>query len=332
MDSNRMKRRDFIATFAGSAVAWPLAVSAQVRPVPVIGFLGFESIDPKLLARFSHGLSEWGYFDGRNVAFEYRWAREQDQELPALAVDLVRHQVALIVATGGLVSAKAAREATATIPILFTTVLDPVENGFLASFNRPGGNATGLSLSTAELLPKRRELLQQLVPAAEKIALLMNDDDTGFGATEKAQIEAHKLVPAKLGLTAYFARSERDIEAAFVAMVRQNTDAVLINSDPLFGHQRAQIVALAARYALPACYARREFVEASGLMSYGPSATERWRQIGEYAGRILKGARPWDLPVRLHDQYELVINIKTAKALGLTVPPLLHAIADDSIE
>jgi putative ABC transport system substrate-binding protein len=300
--------------------------------VPVIGFLGSEAVDRNLLARFQDGLKEWGYVEGQDVGIEYRWAREENQQLSVLAAELVQRRVALIVTTGGFAGAKVAKDATATIPILFTSGVDPVVSGFLASFNRPGGNATGLSLSTAELLPKRLELLQQLVPAAKKIAFLMNDDDTGFGATEKTQIEAHKQVPAKLGLVTHFARNERDIEAAFAAMVGQHTDAVLVNSDPFFGHQRAQIVALADRYKMPAGYPRREFTDIGGLVSYGPSVTERWRQIGAYAGRILRGARPQDLPVRLQNKYELVVNMRTAKALGLSVPPLLHALADDSIE
>ena len=328
-----MRRRDFIAMLAASASAWPLLATAQVPPMPVIGILGSDTTDPKLLAKFGQGLEEWGYFEGRNVAFEYRWAREQNQSLSVLAAELARHKVALIVTAGGLPVAKAAREATATIPILFTTLLDPVENGFLTSFNHPGGNVTGLSFLNAELsLSKRLELLRQLVPRAAKIGYLFNNDDTGLGPKDRAQIETFELAANKLGLLVEDARNEGEIEAAFATMAGQQIDALLVGSDPFFSHRRALIVALAARYALPAGYPRREFAEAGGLMSYGPSATEAWRQLGQYAGRILDGARPEELPVRLHDQYELVINMQTAKALGLAVPPLLHGLADDAIE
>jgi len=301
--------------------------------VPVIGFLGFESIDSKVLAKFHQGLNEWGYFEGRNVAIEYRWAYSQDRQLPALAAELVRYRVALIVTTGGLAAAKAAKEATTEIPILFSGVgIDPVENGVVASFNRPGGNVTGLSLLTADLLSKRLELLQQMVPRAAKIAYLMNDDSTGLGPSETKQQEAERQIADKLGLSIHYARNENDIATAFAAMDQQRTEALLVASDPLFGHQRARLVALAERYAVPSGYSRREFSDAGGLMSYGPSITEAWRQIGEYAARILKGARPADLPVQLQNKYELVINMKTANSLALTIPPLLRAIADDVVE
>jgi putative ABC transport system substrate-binding protein len=327
-----MRRRDFITLIAGSA-AWPAVVIAQGRTVPVIGFLGFESIDSKVLAKFHQGLNEWGYFEGRNVAIEYRWAYSQDRQLPALAAELVRYRVALIVTTGGLAAAKAAKEATTEIPILFSGVgIDPVENGVVASFNRPGGNVTGLSLLTADLLSKRLELLQQMVPRAAKIAYLMNDDSTGLGPSETKQQEAERQIADKLGLSIHYARNENDIATAFAAMDQQRTEALLVASDPLFGHQRARLVALAERYAVPSGYSRREFSDAGGLMSYGPSITEAWRQIGEYAARILKGARPADLPVQLQNKYELVINMKTANSLALTIPPLLRAIADDVVE
>lgn len=328
-----MKRRDFIAILAGSATGWPLVATSQVPPMPVIGFLGRDATDPKLLAKFQEGLGEWGYFEGRNVAFEYRWARKENQELSVLAAELVRRKVALIATAGGLPVAKAAREATETIPILFTTLLDPIGDGFLTSFNHPGGNVTGLSFLNAELsLSKRLELLRQLVPRATKVGYLFNNDDAGLGAEEKTQIDSFEQRANQLGLLVEVARSRGDIETAFAAMSEQQVDALLVGADPFFGHERALIAALAARYALPAGFPRREFAEAGGLMSYGPSATDAWRQLGQYAGRILDGARPQELPVRLHDQYELVINMKTAKALGLTVPPLLHGLADVVIE
>jgi putative ABC transport system substrate-binding protein len=328
-----MRRRDLITILAGAAAAKPFAAIAQGRSAPVIGFLGPQLRDSKFLAKFHQGLNELGYFEGRNVTIEYQWGLDQNQQIPALAAKLVQERVALIVTTGGLAAAKAAKEATTTIPILFVGIgLDPVENGLVASFSRPGGNATGLSLFTTELISKRLELLRQVVPGAVKIAYLWNNDDTGLGANERAQIEADEHIARALGLTIHYARNEADIEAAFAAMAQQQLDALLVASDPFFGRQRAMIVGLAQRYALPAGYSRREFAEVGGLMSYGPSLAEAWRQIGQYAGRILNGARPEALPVQLQNKYELVINIKTAKALGLTTSPLLHAIADELIE
>jgi putative ABC transport system substrate-binding protein len=327
-----MRRRDFVKILVGSAAAWPLLATAQERALPVIGFLGSQSPDHALLAKFHQGLNELGYFEGRNVAIEYQWAFDQNQPLPALAARLAQHRVTVIVTTDGLAAARAAKDATATIPILFTSGLDPVENGFLASFNRPGGNATGVSQSYKELIPKRLEMLKQMVPKVSKVAYLQNDDSTGLGPGEKLQFETETHIADELGLVIHYARNESDIEAALGQMARQQIEALLVASDPFFSRQRALIVALAARYALSAGYSRREFVDAGGLMSYGPSRTESWRQVGEYAGRILKGARPEALPVQLWNKYELVINMKTAKSLGLTVPPLLHALADEVIE
>jgi putative tryptophan/tyrosine transport system substrate-binding protein len=317
----------------GLASLWPAAATAEVPALPVIGFLGPQSPAEELLASFHRGLNELGLFEGRNVSIEYQWVLNQKRGLPDLAAELVRRRVALIVCTDGLVSAKAAREATTTIPIIFVGVgLDPVENGFVASFNRPGGNVTGLSLLNAGLLSKRLDLLQQMVPPASRTAYLMNDDSAGLGPNEVKQQETERQIADKLGLVIHYARNAGAIESAFAEMARQPPDALLVGSDPVFSRQRAQIVALAARYMLPASYSRREFADSGGLMSYGPSRIESWRQVGRYAGRILKGARPGDLPVRLEDKYELVINMKTAKALGLAVPPLLHGLADDVIE
>ena len=327
-----MKRRDFITTFAGAAAAWPLVATAQVRPLPVIGYLGSQSSDHELLAKFHQGLNESGFIEGRNVAIEYRWAFNQREKLPELAAELVRRRVALIVTNGGLAAAKAAKEATTTIPILFISGLDPVENGFLTSFNRPGGNATGVSQSYIELIPKRLEILKQILPKVGKVAYLQNDDSIGLGPSEKLQYETETHIAGELGLVIQYARNESEIEAAFTSMTQQQIEALLVAADPLFGRQRTVLVALAERYALPVGYSRREFVDAGGLMSYGPSLSESWRQIGIYAGRILNGARPEDLPVRLHDKFELVLNMKTAKALGLTVAPLLRALADEVIE
>jgi putative ABC transport system substrate-binding protein len=327
-----MRRRDFIRILAGSAATWPLVATAQAPVVPVIGFLGSQSGDPELLAKFHQGLNELGYFQGRNVEIEYRWAFNQNQQLRAMAIDLVQHRIALIVTTGGMVAAKAAKAATTTIPILFLSGLDPVATGMVASLNRPGGNVTGVSQFHSALIPKRLEVLRQMLPKAGEVAYLQNDDITGLGPGEKLQIETEILMAKELGLVVHYARNEGDIETAFASMAQQRIEALLVGSDPFFGRRRAQLVALAARYALPAGYSLREFADAGGLMSYGPSVPEAWRQIGQYAGRVLKGARPEDLPVMMQSKFELTINMKTAKALGLTVPPLLRAVADEVIE
>jgi putative ABC transport system substrate-binding protein len=330
-----MRRRDFISVLAAeaAAAAWPLAARSQQRPAPVVGFLGPRAPDPVLLTNFHQGLNEWGYFQGRNVTVEYRWALDEQLPLGAAAAELARDRVALIVTAGGMATAKAASEASDSIPIVFIGVgLDPVENGFVASFSHPGGNATGLSVATTELLSKRLELLHQIVPKAARIGYLYNDDDAGLGAGGRSQISLDKRTAAELGLSVQCARDGRTIEAALGSMARQDIQALLVASDPLFSKQRELIVTLAARYGLPAGYTRREFADAGGLMSYGPSHTESWKEAGRYAGRILNGARPRDLPVKLQNKYELVINMKTARANGLTVPPLLHAIADEVIE
>ena len=327
-----MRRRDFITILAGSAAAWPLVATAQAAVVPVIGFLGSQSPDSQLLAKFHQGLNEFGYFQGRNVEIEYRWAFNQNQQLPSMAIDLVQHRVALIVTTGGMVAAKAAKEATTSIPILFLSGLDPVANGLVASLSRPGGNVTGVSQFHSALIPKRLEMLRQMLPKAREFAYLLNDDSTGLGPVEKRQIGTETQMAEELGLVVHYARSESDIETAFASMAQQRIEAVLVGSDPFFGRRRGQLVALAARYALPAGYSLREFANAGGLMSYGPSVPESWRQIGQYAGRVLKGARPEDLPVMMQSKFELAINMKTAGALGLTVPPLLRAVADELIE
>ena len=327
-----MRRRDFITVLAGFPAAWPHAAAAQARAVPVIGFLGGQAPDHVLLANFHQGLNAWGFFEGRNVAIEYRWALDQSQRLPDLAAELVRQRVALIVTAGGLAAAKAAKDATTTIPVLFISGLDPVENGFLTSFNRPGGNATGVSQSYKELIPKRLDLLRQMLNKVGKVAYLQNDDGTGLGQSEKEQFETETRIAGELGLVIHYARSDSGIETAFASMAQEQIEALLVASDPFFGRQRALIVALAERYALPAGYSRRGFVDAGGLMSYGPSLRESWRRVGEYAGRILNGARPEALPVQLQNKYELVINMKTAKGLGLNIPPLMHAIADEVVE
>jgi len=295
----------------------------------VIGFLSSQSLEPKLMAMFHQGLNELGYFEDRNVKVEYRWAHNQLQQLPAMAAELVQHHVALITTTGGLVAARAAKEATATIPIVFISGLNPAENGFVASLSRPGGNATGVYQPTFELMSKRLELLQQLVGKTNKITYLMNHNTTGLGPAERRQQEDQRQMASDLGLAIHYAGKESEIEAAF-ALTAQQSDALLVGSHPFFLSKRALIVALAARHALPTFYARREFTEAGGLISYGPSIPESWRDMGRYAGRILKGNRPQDLPVIVQNKFELLINTKTAKTLGLTVPRLL--LADETVE
>ena len=435
-----MKRRQFIALLGGTAVAWPLAARAQQRqPMPVIGILGSQS--PAALASeiaaFRRGLSETGYVEGQNVAIEYRWAEGQNDRLPALAVDLVGRQVAVIVATGGTPPALAAKAATAEIPIVFGVGTDPIAFGLVASLNRPGGNLTGVTALFDELAPKRLELLHELIPAATTIALLVNptnpnaatqstdlqqparklglqlhilyaraerDFDTVFEAVSQLRVGAlliggdaffdgsardslvalaarhaipaiyfnrkfvaaggllHELIPAattiallvnptnpnaatqstdlqqparKLGLQLHilYARAERDFDTVFEAVSQLRVGALLIGGDAFFdGSARDSLVALAARHAIPAIYFNRKFVAAGGLMSYGGSLTEMFRLIGIYTGRILKGERPTELPVQQATKIELVINLKTANALGLTVPPTLLVAADEVIE
>jgi putative ABC transport system substrate-binding protein len=330
----RVRRRDFITMLTASAAAWPFGAVAQPAAIPVIGYLGSQSPDRELLASFHRGLNDFGYFEGRNVAIEYRWAFSQNRTLPILAADLVQQRVSLIVAGGGSVAAKAAKEATSTIPILFISGFDPVREHLVESYSRPGGNATGLSHYNVDLMSKRLELLKELVfprtemAAPTQIGYLINDDETGLEA-ETGQFQEVKDWVRRLGLVMYSARPGNDIEAVFASMAEQKVKALLVGSDPVFLRKRALIVELAARYSLPAGYRNREFVEAGGLMSYGPRLPDSWRQIGQYAGRILDGAKPEDLPVMFPRKYELVINMKSAKALGLAFK---RTLADEVIE
>jgi putative ABC transport system substrate-binding protein len=309
-------------------MAWPLGANAQGPAVPVIGFLSSASPGPfaPLLGAFHLGLSEGGYVEGRNVAIEYRWAEGQYALLPQLAADLVRRRVSLIAATGGSQSARAAKAVTETIPILFIGGPNPVGEGLVASFNRPGGNVTGVAVYTSELMPKRLELLNELVPHAATIALLLNP--TGFAADAEAKDVEAAMSATRQRLVVINASSEGDLESAFLSAVRQRADALLVGADPFFNSRRAQIVALAARHAMPAAYPWREYADAGGLMSYGSSIPAAYRQIGQYAARILKGDKPGDLPVQMPTRFELIINLKTAKSLGLTVPPMMFAAAE----
>jgi putative ABC transport system substrate-binding protein len=326
-----MRRRKFLAGL-GSAVLSPLTARAQQPAVPVIGFLNSGSLDRyrPFLAAFRQGLNDGGYVEGRNVVIEPRWAEGRYDRLPELAADLVRRRVSLIAATGGSTSAHVAKRATSTIPILFIGGPDPVGDGLVSSLSRPGGNLTGVGVNTSELMPKRVELLLELIPGATKIALLQNREFAGANAGQR-EVDAatralgRQMILLKVG-------SPSDLEAAFETAVQQQADALLVTSNSLFTDRRVEIVALAARHALPAAYAWREFVEAGGLISYGPNVAWAYRQIGQYASRILKGAKPADLPVMLPTNYEFVINLKTAKALGLAIPPDMLAIADQVIQ
>jgi putative ABC transport system substrate-binding protein len=329
-----MRSRDFVALLAGLMAAWPLSAIAQAPPVPVIGFLHAQSEGPSYLdvAKFREGLNEQGYVEHHNVVVEYRWGNNTPDTLPALATDLVQRQVAVIVTAGGLVAARAARSATTTIPIVFVTGLDPAENGFVASLNRPGGNATGVVNYNRELVPKRLELLRELVGPATKVAYLMNEDLTNLGAGAKKQFEDEKSTASRLMQLILDARSEAQITASFAEAARQGIGALLVESDPYFTNRRNLLVALAARYGLPAGYQQREFADAGGLMSYGPSGPDSLRQAGRYAGRILKGANPAEMPVLTPEKLELVINLKTARTLGLSVSASLLVSADEIIK
>ena len=327
-----MKRREFITLLGGAAAAWPLAARAQDLTVPLIGFLNSASPDPfaRLVDAFRQGLREGGYVEGRNVRIEYRWAEGQFARLPELAADLVHRRVSLIVATGGTVSARAAKEATATIPILFIVGPNPIGDGLVTSLNRPGGNATGVDLYTSDLLPKRLQLLEKLLPRAARIAVLVNPSDAAHELETKYVEDVMRVTGQQMVLLKVSA--EGDFEPALISAVQQRADAPLVSANPFFTQRRVQLVALAARHAIPAGYPWREYTDSGGLMSYGPSIAGAYHLIGRYASRILSGEKPTDLPVQGPTSYELVLNLKTAKALGLEVPPLLLAIADEVIE
>ena len=327
-----IRRREFIFTLGGAAAAWALAASAQRPNCPADRLSQQRLARPfaRLVDAFRQGLREGGYVEGRNVTIEYRWAEGQFARLPELAADLVHRRVSLIVATGGTVSARAAKEATATIPILFIVGPNPIGDGLVTSLNRPGGNATGVALYTSELLPKRLELLEKLLPRAARIAVLVNPSDAAHELETKYVEDAMRVTGQQMVLVK--ASAERDFEPALVSAVQQRADALLVSANPFFTQRRVQLVALAARHAIPAGYPWREYTNSGGLMSYGPSIAGAYHLIGRYASRILNGEKPTDLPVQGPTSYELVINLKTAKALGLEVPPSLLAVADEVIE
>ena len=321
-----MRRRRFI-TLLGGAAAWPLAARAQ-QPMPVIGYFSARSpvTDVSMLSAFQQGLNETGYVEGRNVAIEFQWAEGRSDRLLELAHDLVRRKVAVIVTTGGESTARAVKAATSTIPIVFISGIDPVESGLVASLSRPGGNLTGVSSFLLPLIPKQIGLLSELAPNAVLIGALISPETSRIANLE----EAGRAVGRRLIILS--ASTDADIDVAFEAFIQQRVQALLIGPGPLFVTRMDRFVAFAARHSLPAMYSRRELVDAGGLVSYASSTAEGYRQIGIYAGRILKGEKPSDLPVVQPTRFELVINLKTARALGLDVPPTLLAQADEVIE
>jgi len=325
-----MDRRAFIGSVGAGLVAAPFAVRAQNSAIPVIGFLSGQWSGPwaSYVAAFRDGLGEAGFVEGKNVAIEFRWAEGRYDQLPALAADLVRRNVAVLVAAGGGI--REAKAATSTIPIVFTTGNDPVDTGLVASLAHPGGNATGISFVTSQLATKRLELLHQLVPNTTVIAMLMNPRTVAPETRVRSMQEAARSLGLQLEIVS--ARTEAEIDAAFVTMAQLRAGALIVDSDPYFNGRREQVVALAARHAVPAIYDARAFVDAGGLMTYGGSLPDIYRQAGIYTGKILNGAKPADLPILQPTKIALVINLKTAKSLGLTIPQSLLLRADEVIQ
>jgi putative tryptophan/tyrosine transport system substrate-binding protein len=328
-----MKRREILTLVGGAAASWPLAARAQQAAMPVVGFLHPQSPDAFVepLRGFRQGLKDTGYSEGENVAIDYRWADNQVGRLPALAGDLVRKPVAVIVAAGGAVSPLTAKASTTTIPIVFVVGDDPVRLGLVPSLSRPGGNLTGINFFTVELAPKRLEILRELVPGAARVAVLVNPANTDNAEATVREVQAAARVMG-LQIQVLNAGSSNEITAAFATLARERPDALLVGTGPPFTGRRVQVVQLAAYHRIPAIYALRQIAEIGGLISYGASLTDAYRQVGVYAGRILKGAAPADLPVVQSAKFELVINTETARMLGLSVPPSLLARADEVIE
>lgn len=326
-----MKRREFITLLGGAAAAWPLAARAQQQSTPVVGFLNGASADSYAdrVRAFRQGLAETGYLEGRNVAVEYRWADGQYDRLPALATELVRRQVAVIVA-GANAGALASRAATSTIPIVFSIAADPVEVGLVASLNRPGGNLTGVTNLNTELGPKRLELLHELVPAARVIGVLVNPTNRNAETLSRELQAASRTMGLPIQIV--HASAENDFDTAFATLSQQQAGGLVIGADAFFNSRSERLAVLTVRHRMPAVFQFREFAAAGGLMSYGGSFTDSYRLAGVYTGRILKGEKPANLPVQQSTKAELLINLKTAKALGLTVPLPLLGRADEVIE
>jgi putative ABC transport system substrate-binding protein len=325
-------RRKFLATLGGAAVAWPLAARAQQPPMPVVGFLHSGSPEPlaNRVAAFRKGLGEAGYVEGQNVAIEFRWAEGQDDRLPDLAADLIRRRVAVIATPGSTPASLAAKAATTTIPIVFLMGGDPIALGLVASLNRPGGNATGVHLQLVEVVAKQLGMLRELAPGANRFVALVNPN-TAFTDAVVKDLQASALALGVL-IEILRAGTGREIDAAFADLVQKPGGALLVGPDAVFISRRAQIVTLAARHAVPAIYFTRDFAEIGGLMSYGPDIVNLYHQAGIYVGRVLKGGKPAELPVVQPTKFELVVNLNTARMLGLTVPDKLLATADEVIE
>jgi putative tryptophan/tyrosine transport system substrate-binding protein len=326
-----MKRREFITLLGGAAVAWPAVARAQ-QPLPMIGFLSGQSAGTysRLADALRKGLNETGYVEGRNVSIEYRWADGHDDRLPKLAADLVESHVTVIVCGGSPAATIAAKAATRTVPIVFTTGSDPLKLGYVTSYNRPDGNVTGVAFLVTQLTAKRLALLHDLIPQVATIAGLLNPKNPEVVSKRKELDEASRSLGLQLHILS--ASTESEIDSAFAGLAERKAGALFVDSDAFFLSNRDKLTALAARYAVPATYELREYAAAGGLMSYGTSVTEAYHQAGIYAGRILSGEKPGDLPVMQSAKFELVLNLKTAKALGLSIPPTLLATADEVIE
>ena len=328
-----MRRREFLALLGGAAAAWPLAAPAQQPTMPVIGFIGAGALDNYVLylAAFRKGLAETGFVEGQNVAIEYRWAEGQYERMAQLAEDLVRRRVAVIAVPGSPPGARAAKAATSTIPIVFSVGDDPVRSGLVASISRPGGNATGINFLTGEVVAKRLALLHELLPGAARVAAFINPADASRAEVLREEVEvAARTVGMQLQILN--PTTNREIDAAFVALVRERADALFVGPDAFYNSRRVQLANMSARHVIPTAFAVREYVDAGGLMSYGTSLADMYREVGAYCGRILKGAKPSDLPVLQSTKFELVINAQTARMLGIAVPPSLLARADEVIE
>ena len=328
-----MKRREFIMLLGGAAAAWPFAARAQQPALPMIGFLNSQSPEgyAERLRGFRQGLKDTGYIEGENVAIEYRWADGQMDRLPMLAAELVRRPVAVLVAPGNTAAALAAKATATTIPIVFSVAEDPVRLGLVASLTRPGGNLTGINFFNSELTAKRLELLNALLPGAVRVAVLVNPTEATTAETTLRDVEPSARAMG-LQIQAHSASTSREIDAVFGTFVREQPDALFVTGNAFFNSRRVQLVHLASYHRIPATYGGRDYPDIGGLMSYGTNVTDAYRQVGVYVGRVLKGAKPADLPVTQATKFELVINAQTARMLGLTVPPSLLATADEVIE